>query len=255
VEDIQRRCELDPTDRHPARAQACIGQAQGNAVHRFPRRQSGHSGHCLCRDWVYAGIGDPNVACCFVGSGLGEFRSPDGRATWAATGLNANQTGCQNGAIGQGVVNRMIVIPGRPAVVFAATNMGLFSYKEDGRDCWTKLTLGLPVSGNAIDFVVDPYQGALYVAFSSQGIFKSTDLTGVQWKALGGCLPTSGFGRIALAFGGRRGLGFSQPRSFTPASMPMGLTGCLSPRMAAIAGANCHHLRATGSSASTTSSR
>jgi hypothetical protein len=59
--------------------------------------------------------------------------------------------------------------------------------------------------------VVDPYQGALYVAFSSQGIFKSTDLTGVQWKALGGCLPTSGFGRIALAFGGRRGLGFSQP--------------------------------------------
>ena len=69
----------------------------------------------------------------------------------------------------------------------------------------------LPVSGNAIDLVVDPYQGALYVAFSSQGIFKSTDLTGVQWKALGGCLPTSGFGRIALAFGGRRGLGFSQP--------------------------------------------
>jgi len=105
----------------------------------------------------------------------------------------------------------MIVIPGRPAVVFAATDRGLFSYKEDGRDCWTKLTLGLPVSGNAIDFVVDPYQGALYVAFSSQGIFKSTDLTGVQWKALGGCLPTSGFGRIALAFGGRRGLGFSQP--------------------------------------------
>jgi hypothetical protein len=69
----------------------------------------------------------------------------------------------------------------------------------------------LPVSGNAIDLVVDPYQGALYVAFSSQGIFKSTDLTGVQWKALGGCLPTSGFGRIALAFGGRGGLGFSQP--------------------------------------------
>jgi hypothetical protein len=42
-------------------------------------------------------------------------------------------------------------------------------------------------------------------------IFKSTDLTGVQWKALGGRLPTSGFGRIALAFGRRRGLGFSQP--------------------------------------------
>jgi hypothetical protein len=100
-------------------------------------------------DIVYAGTGDPNVACCFVGSGLGVFRSPDGGATWAATGLNANQTGCQNGAIGQGVVNRMIVIPGRPAVVFADTDMGLFSYKEDGRDCWTKLTLGLPVSGNA----------------------------------------------------------------------------------------------------------
>jgi hypothetical protein len=46
-------------------------------------------------DIVYAGTGDPNVACCFVGSGLGVFRSPGGGATWAATGLNANQTGCK----------------------------------------------------------------------------------------------------------------------------------------------------------------
>jgi hypothetical protein len=27
--------------------------------------------------------------------------------------------------------------------------MGLFSLKEDGKDCWVKLTVGLPVSGNA----------------------------------------------------------------------------------------------------------
>jgi hypothetical protein len=62
--------------------------------------------------------------------------------------------------------------------------------------------------------VSDPFQRVLYVAFYSQGIFKSTDLTGDQWKMLTQGLPaapTDKFGWISLAFGGRTGIGFSEP--------------------------------------------
>jgi hypothetical protein len=160
---------------------------------------------------IYAGTGDPNIACCFVGAALGVFRSVDGGGTWVPTGADPAQPGCENGAVGQAVVNRLLVVPGRPTRVLAATDVGLFSYPEDGTDCWRRLTNGLPISGNAIDLVADPYKSALYLAMRSQGIFKSDTLDGAQWKMLAGGLPTSGFGRIALAFGGRTGVGFSQP--------------------------------------------
>jgi hypothetical protein len=129
---------------------------------------------------VYVGTGDPNVACCFIGASLGVFRSTDGGTTWVPTGTNPTQAGCQNGAVGQSTINRILVIPARPTTVLAATNVGLFSYTENGSDCWLRLTNGLPQSGNAIDLIADPYQGNLYVAFRSNGIFKSKDLTGGQ---------------------------------------------------------------------------
>ena len=159
---------------------------------------------------LYVGTGEPNLACCFAGPGLGVFRSMDGGGSWLPLGTNLTQTACQNAAMSQAIVNRILVIPGRPTMVFAATNMGLFSYPESGSDCWTQLTIGLPFA-NAIDLVVDPFQGALYVAFWGLGIFKLTDPASGQWQMLSGGLPTSGFSRIALAFGGRSGLGFSPP--------------------------------------------
>jgi len=162
---------------------------------------------------VYVGTGEPNLGCCnnLVGAALGVFRSTDGGTTWVPTGADLNRAGCANGAIGQAVVNRLLAVAGAPTAVLAATNTGLFRYLEDGNDCWTRLSTGLPPSGNAIDLVEDPFQGALYVAFGSQGIFKSTSLSGAQWTMLAGGLPASGFNRIALAFGGRRGIGFSNP--------------------------------------------
>jgi len=161
---------------------------------------------------IYAGTGDPNQACCFYGASLGVFRSTDGGGTWTPTGVNPNQPSCENGAVGQSTVNRMLVVPGRPTHLLAATNAGLFRYAENGSDCWLRLTNGLPLSGNATDLVVDPYQSNLYVAFSSTGIFKSKDLTGAQWTMLTGGLPAANtFGRLALAFGGRTGVGFGQP--------------------------------------------
>lgn len=160
---------------------------------------------------IYAGTGDPNVACCFAGAALGVFRSTDSGNTWVPTGANLNQSGCRNAAMSQAVVNRILVVTRRPALVYAATNMGVFSYLEDGADCWRGGAKGLPASGNAIDLVADPYQAALYVAFRSQGIFKSENLGADPWRKLAGGLPEAGFGRIALAFGGRLGIGFSQP--------------------------------------------
>ncbi len=162
---------------------------------------------------IYAGTGDPNVACCgLFGPSLGVFRSTDGGTTWVPMGADPNQAGCENGAVGQATVNRVLVIPGRRTVVLAGTDAGLYSYEERGSDCWIRLTNGLPVSGNAIDLVADPFQRNLYVAFRTIGIFKSNDFTGAQWTMLGGGFPAQGtFGRVALAFGGRTGVGFGQP--------------------------------------------
>jgi hypothetical protein len=110
------------------------------------------------------------------------------------------------------VVNRIVIVPGRQSTVFAATNSGLYRYREDGSDCWQFLMNGLPQTGRLVvdDLVADPYRGALYAAYPAQGIFKS-DLTGNQWQMLAGGLPTSPVLRIALAFGGRPGIGFSNP--------------------------------------------
>lgn len=181
---------------------------------------------------IYAGTGDPHVACdSLFGPSLGVFRSTDAGDTWKPTGADLNK--CDNFPIGNAIVNRFLVIPGTPppvieraaklarpdivlpptraAQVLAATNMGLFVYKEDGSDCWTRLTNGLPSFGNAVDLVADPYQRVMYVSFQSQGIFRSTDLSGTQWKKLTQGLPDTGFGWVSLAFGGRTGIGFGQP--------------------------------------------
>jgi hypothetical protein len=161
---------------------------------------------------VYAGTGDPNVACCFAGPALGVFRSIDGGANWTPTGADVLKSGCSNAAIGVSMVSRIVIVPGRQSTLFAATSSGVYRYLEDGTDCWQLLGNGLPQTGRLLvnDLVADPYQGALYAAYPAQGIFKS-DLTGNQWQMLAGGLPTVPVFRIALAFGGRTGIGFSNP--------------------------------------------
>ena len=101
-------------------------------------------------------------------------RKPDRLPQLLGAQSEGKQLACKNGIMSVAVVNRMLVITGQPTVVHAATNMGLFTYREDGNDCWKKHTAGLPASGNAIDLVIDPFRNAIYVAFSGQGIFKLT---------------------------------------------------------------------------------
>jgi photosystem II stability/assembly factor-like uncharacterized protein len=146
---------------------------------------------------IYAGTGDPNIACCYQGAGLGVFRSTDGGITWTPMGANVAQASCQNSAMSQRVVNRIAVRRGTPALVYAATDLGLYQYTEDGSDCWRPLSTGLPSSSKVIDLAIDPASN-LYAAIWSEGIFKSTD-GGSSWTELTTGLPSSGFGRMALA--------------------------------------------------------
>jgi hypothetical protein len=113
----------------------------------------------------------------------------------------------------QATVNRMLVRQGLPTQVLAATNMGLFTYRDDGSDCWIRVTQGLPPSGNAIDLVVDHFAGIFYVAYSGIGLFRSQGTNVSSWTQLTQGLPAAGtkFGRIAMTFAGRNGLGFSAP--------------------------------------------
>jgi photosystem II stability/assembly factor-like uncharacterized protein len=150
-------------------------------------------------DTVYAGTGDLTPACCFPGPGLGVFRSTNGGLDWTPMGADLSRTGCDNGAVSQAVVSRIVVRPGSPTAIFAATNVGLFRYLEDGSDCWKRLTEGLPTSGIVIDLVRDALQGTLYTAIWGQGIYKTTDPANERWVKLTAGLPPSGFGRISLA--------------------------------------------------------
>lgn len=158
---------------------------------------------------IYAGTGDPNIAFNIIGPSLGVFRSTDGGNNWTPMGTNLQQSRCSNGPMSRATVNRIVVISGNPAVVLAATNIGLAGYKEDGNDCWNILGSGLP-AGNASDLTVDTFRSVFYVALSGQGIFRSADPLGQPWTKLTNGLPSSNFGRMVLTFGGRT-LGFSNP--------------------------------------------
>jgi photosystem II stability/assembly factor-like uncharacterized protein len=162
---------------------------------------------------IYAGTGNPNFATGFMGSALGVFRSANAGQTWEPTGVSFTRPGCQNAAMSQSTVNRMLVRQGLPTQVLAATNTGLYTYREDGSDCWIRVTQGLPFSGNAIDLAVDHFAGVFYTAYSGIGIFRSQGTNVSSWSQLTQGLPAAGtkFGRIALTFAGRNGLGFSAP--------------------------------------------
>jgi hypothetical protein len=164
-------------------------------------------------DVIYAGTGNPNFATGFMGSALGVFKSADGGLTWKPTGVGFTRPACANGAMSQATVNRMLVRQGLPTQVIAATSAGLYTYREDGSDCWVQLMQGLPASGNAIDMVVDPFAGSFYAAYRGIGIFRSQGANISAWTQLTAGLPASpaNIGRIALVFAGRTGLGFSPP--------------------------------------------
>ncbi len=180
---------------------------------------------------VYAGTGDPNIACCFWGPALGVFRSMEAARTGLQRVANAQKAGCSNAAIGISVVNRIVVIPGRQSTVFAATNSGLYRYREDGSDCWANLMNGLPQSGAPLvnDINRRSVCGSLVCSLSCTGYLqvRSYRQTSGRCSPVVCRLPPPVF-RIALAFGGRTGWAFRiRNRSCTQASQsPMTYSAC-----------------------------
>jgi hypothetical protein len=163
-------------------------------------------------DSVYVGTGDPNVACCFdrqvFGPALGVFRGDKEGTVWTPLG-DVSQPGCSaNKEMSNRTVYRLAIrpasfgVPGTPATIYAATDAGLFSYLEDGTDCWNPVTdrnSMLPTSGASYvsDLIIDS-SGVLYAGVSGEGIFSSVGGDDTVWQDVTpvGARPS---GRITLA--------------------------------------------------------
>jgi hypothetical protein len=159
---------------------------------------------------IYAGTGNPNVACCFSGPGLGVFRgdkSNDGVA-WRPTGVDPALG--DNAGMSQSTVYKLIVRKGGanknggsfPNTVIAATDRGLFVWLDNGkldngRDSWTRIGGALP-SSNVTDLVES--SSGLYAAVRGVGIFGEKPGHQLEFQLLYTGTGTKNIlGRIALA--------------------------------------------------------
>lgn len=148
-------------------------------------------------DVVYVGTGNPQPAV-FGQPGLGVFRRSD-TGDWVALGVDFSSPECSNGALSMATIHRLLVRAVKGTTeVFAATDAGLHRFVEDGRDCWTRVTAGLPSA--AVQIVTDlTGQGrVLFAAVHGQGVFRSMD-GGTSWTRLTADLPAAGFENIALS--------------------------------------------------------
>jgi photosystem II stability/assembly factor-like uncharacterized protein len=137
---------------------------------------------------LYAGTGEANFSLDSY-YGLGVLKTTDGGTTWTRQG-QAQFTGRR--------FARIVVTPGAPKLIFAATDGGLFRSTDAGAN-WTALG-GLP-AGAATDVRFNQTTPTtVFVAIHGQGIFRTTNGGAAvpAWQKLAGGLPAGGFGRIAL---------------------------------------------------------
>jgi hypothetical protein len=114
---------------------------------------------------VYAGTGEGNFSQDSY-YGLGVLRSSNGGATWTLQG-DAVFTGVR--------FARIVVTPGTPNRIFAATGSGLYRSTDSGAT-WSLLSSGLPAGAQCTDVVLDPTSPAtVYASFWQRGIYKSTN--------------------------------------------------------------------------------
>lgn len=159
---------------------------------------------------IYAGTGEANISAdSYPGNGL--FKSTDGGASWALSGLENSHH-----------IGRIAVNPQNSQQVFVAVSGMLFGRNDergiyrsdDGGQSWAR-KLFISDSTAAIDVVIDPLNPAVVYAAMwerirtpgariaggiTSGIFKSTD-GGDNWNQLFNGLPTPSptVGRIGLS--------------------------------------------------------
>jgi photosystem II stability/assembly factor-like uncharacterized protein len=160
---------------------------------------------------VWVGTGEANLFRASM-PGVGIYKSTDGGATFAHSGLTDSHT-----------IARIVIDPNNPDIVYVAASghgwtdnemRGVFKTTDGGRT-WTK-TLYKSAKTGAIDLVMDPSDpDTLYAATwqrtrrkwsdprvepgsSESGIWKSTD-AGQTWRDASQGLPAAAFrGRIGL---------------------------------------------------------
>jgi photosystem II stability/assembly factor-like uncharacterized protein len=166
---------------------------------------------------VYAGSGEANFAN-HSRYGLGIYKSTDGGDSWEVLGA---------ATFGGRCIAKILIDPQNTRLLYAAvtTAGGLPAYKfdiagakghplrngplgvfksDDGGRTWTHLGGGLPGNLCVTDLVLNPRDPrVLYAAVghvfgdANNGIYRTAD-AGASWTKLGGGLPSSRFGRVAL---------------------------------------------------------
>jgi hypothetical protein len=145
---------------------------------------------------VYIGTGEGSYNIDAVyGSGI--FKSTDGGSSWNTTGMSWTQSEGR-------AINKIVVHPTDPLILWAATNISSSGgvYKStDGGATWTRTLLG-----DAKELVMHPDSAnVLYTALgyawggSGNGIYRSSD-GGLTWTAVSSGLPAgSTMGRMSLS--------------------------------------------------------
>jgi len=152
-------------------------------------------------DTIYLGTGEisryvrPLVGVVGARSsyGLGVLRSVDGGSTWDTTGLSWSIASVT-------AVQKIVINPLNTSTLFAATSEGVYKSTDAG-DSWS-------VSNDvlmAMDVVMNPVDTTILISSHGNlnsspdpGLYMSFDAGG-SWSKLDGGLPTSNFGRTALA--------------------------------------------------------
>jgi len=139
-------------------------------------------------DVLYIGTGDRDT---WVAFGIGVLKSLDGGETWEQTGLIYE-------LLQNAIINKLLIHPFQPEIIYAATNQGIYK-TQDAAENWTLL-----VQGHFRDlyFMEGNYEVLFTTSYNAYGnakIYKSID-AGDSWFSVGTqtIIPTQ-VCRIALA--------------------------------------------------------
>ena len=136
-------------------------------------------------DILYAGTGEGFYNYdAIIGDGI--FKTVNGGQTWT-------QLPSTTGNYNFRYVNRVIVHPQNPDIVFAATNEGLYR-SLDGGSSWQTVFSDY---GRVQQIIANPLNfNTLFIAVFAKGIYRSSDM-GTTWQKVSG--EISSLGRIELA--------------------------------------------------------
>ena len=136
-------------------------------------------------DTIYMATGDADAG---VTPSIGVWKSTDGGANWAGTGLSWPLTANRH-------IYNLIMTPGNSQQLFAATTDGLYE-TSDGGTAWQQTT----PDGNTLCYDVQFQPGSstvMYLTCNGANFFRSTD-AGTSWTHVTTGLPTAGVDRSVL---------------------------------------------------------